>query len=310
MAPHRLSRHSVRAQITSASRSAHLSFHRLIVPSSWAVTLGFFVAAVAPAVAPALASAQHVDPSQLSGLSYRHIGPDGNRVISVLGEPGNPLVMYSGGASGGLFKTEDGGVRWFPIFDDQEVSSVSALAMAPSDHNQVWAGTGETFLIRPAHAMGDGIYKSTDAGASWANVGLEETGRIGRIRVHPTNPDIVYACALGHTYGPQATRGVYRTEDGGDNWELVLHVSEESGCIDLALDSNNPRFLYASIWDVHINTWGLNSGGPPACGALKTVATLGRRSPRWAVDFQTATNRRSAKSRSKSRRVIPAECTC
>ncbi len=262
MAPHRLSRHSVRAQITSVSRSAHLSFHRLIVPSSWAVTLGFFVAAVAPAVAPALASAQHVDPSQLSGLSYRHIGPDGNRVISVLGEPGNPLVMYSGGASGGLFKTEDGGVRWFPIFDDQEVSSVSALAMAPSDHNQVWAGTGETFLIRPAHAMGDGIYKSTDAGASWANVGLEETGRIGRIRVHPTNPDIVYACALGHTYGPQATRGVYRTEDGGDNWELVLHVSEESGCIDLALDSNNPRFLYASIWDVHINTWGLNSGGP------------------------------------------------
>jgi photosystem II stability/assembly factor-like uncharacterized protein len=211
---------------------------------------------------PAPATAQQVDPELLSGLSYRHIGPDGNRVISVLGEPGNPLVMYSGGASGGLFKTEDGGVRWFPIFDDQEVSSVSALAMAPSDHNQIWAGTGETFLIRPAHAMGDGIYKSTDAGATWKHSGLDETGRIGRIRVHPTNPDIVYACALGHTYGPQATRGVYRTEDGGESWELVLHVSEESGCVDLALDSNNPRFLYAAIWDVHINTWGLNSGGP------------------------------------------------
>ena len=178
------------------------------------------------------AQAQEIDPALVSGLSYRWIGPDGNRVISVMGEPGNPLVMYSGGASGGLFKTEDGGVRRRPIFDDQEVSSVSALAMAPSDHNQIWAGTGETFLIRPAHAMGDGIYKSNDAGRTWSNMGLEETGRIGRIRVHPTNPDVVYACALGHTYGSQPTRGVYRTQDGGENWELVLHISEESGCVD------------------------------------------------------------------------------
>ncbi|MDA0328600.1 MAG: glycosyl hydrolase [Gemmatimonadetes bacterium] len=211
--------------------------------------------------APALV-AQEVDPALLSGLSYRFIGPDGNRIISVMGEPGEPLVMYAGAASGGLFKTDDGGVRWRPIFDDQEASSVSALAMAPSDFNQIWVGTGETFLIRPAHAMGDGIYKSTDAGATWEHMGLEDTGRIGRIRVHPTNPDIVYACALGHTYGPQPSRGVYRTQDGGDNWELVLHVSEESGCIDLAMDTGNPRFLYAAIWDIHINTWGLDSGGP------------------------------------------------
>ncbi len=187
-----------------------------------------------------------------------------------MGEPGNPSVMYSGAASGGLWKTTNGGINWRPIFDDQEVSSVSALAMAPSDHNQIWVGTGETFLIRPAHAMGDGIYRSVDAGASWEHMGLEETGRIGRIRVHPTNPDIVYACALGHTYGPQPTRGVYRTEDGGENWELVLHVSEDSGCIDLAIDTNNPRFLYAAIWDIHINTWGLNSGGPDS-GVWRTV---------------------------------------
>ena len=193
---------------------------------------------------------QQVDPSLLSGLSYRLIGPDGTRVISVLGEPGNPLVMYAGAASGGLFKTADGGVNWRPIFDDQEVSSVSALAMAPSDFNQIWVGPGETFVIRPAHAMGDGIYKSTDAGATWEKMGLEDTGRIARVRVHPTNPDIVYVCALGHTYGPQPGRGVYRTTDGGESWELVLHVSDGSGCIDLALASNNPRFLSAAIWDI------------------------------------------------------------
>jgi photosystem II stability/assembly factor-like uncharacterized protein len=244
-------------------------------------------------LAPFAAGAQEVDPALLSGLSYRWIGPDGNRVISVMGEPGNPLVMYSGGASGGLFKTEDGGVRWRPIFDDQEVASISALAMAPSDHNVIWAGTGETFMIRPAHAMGDGIYRSTDAGESWSHMGLEATGRIGRVRVHPTDPDIVYACALGHAYGPQAERGVYRTEDGGESWQLVLHVSDDAGCIDLALDPTNPRFLYAAFWDIQINTWGLESGGPDG-GVWRTadggdtwerVSSVGRGLP--ADDGQT-----------------------
>jgi len=233
------------------------------IPGSLELVSAALIIVLGSVAAPATGvHGQEVAPELLSGLSYRFIGPDGNRIISVMGEPGNPLVMYSGAASGGLFKTDDGGVRWRPIFDDQEASSISALAMAPSDHNQLWAGTGETFLIRPAHAMGDGIYRSMDAGERWAHMGLAETGRIGRIRVHPTDPDIVYACALGHAYGPQPTRGVYRTRDGGESWELVLHVSEESGCIDLALDPDNPRYLYAAIWDIHINTWGLNSGGP------------------------------------------------
>ncbi|MCH7564746.1 MAG: glycosyl hydrolase [Gemmatimonadetes bacterium] len=211
---------------------------------------------------PMSTSAQQVDPSLLAGLSYRFIGPDGNRVSAVMGEPGNDLVMYVGAASGGLWKTENGGVSWRPIFDGVEASSVAALAMAPSDPNIIWVGTGETFIIRPAHAMGDGIYRSTDAGRSWNHVGLEKTGRIGRIRVDPRDSDVVFACALGHTYGPQPDRGVYRTEDGGDTWELVLHVSEDSGCIDLAMDPTNPRILFAAFWDIHISTWGLDSGGP------------------------------------------------
>ncbi|NNM34584.1 MAG: glycosyl hydrolase, partial [Gemmatimonadetes bacterium] len=210
----------------------------------------------------ATASAQTPDPERLGGLGYRFIGPDGNRAIAVAGEPGNPLVIYVGAASGGLWKTEDGGVNWRPIFDDQEASSVSALALAPSESNVVWAGTGETFVIRPAHAMGDGIYRSTDSGKTWRKMGLEATGRIGRIWIHPTDSDIVYACALGHAYGPQPERGVYQTTDGGETWELILHVSEDAGCIDLDLDPGNPRVLFASFWDVQIDTWGLDSGGP------------------------------------------------
>jgi len=211
---------------------------------------------------PSLSAPQSVDPTLLSDLTYRYIGPDGNRAIAVMGEPGNPLVMYVGAASGGLWKTEDGGTSWASIFDDFEVSSVSALAMAPSDPNVVWVGTGETFMIRPALAMGDGIYRSTDAGKSWRRMGLEKTGRIARIRVDPRDSDVVFACALGHSYGPQPERGVYRSLNGGESWKLVLHVSEDAGCVDLAMDPQNPRILYAGFWDIQIDTWMLDSGGP------------------------------------------------
>jgi photosystem II stability/assembly factor-like uncharacterized protein len=213
-------------------------------------------------LAPSLAASQSVDPTLLSDLTYRFIGPDGNRAISVMGEPGNPLVMYVGAASGGLWKTEDGGMSWTSIFDDFEVSSVSAVAMAPSDPNVLWVGTGETFMIRPALAMGDGVYRSTDAGKSWRRMGLERTGRIARLRIDPRDPDVVFACALGHSYGPQRERGVYRSKNGGESWELVLQVSEDAGCVDLAMDPENPRILYAGFWDIQIDTWMLDSGGP------------------------------------------------
>ncbi len=197
----------------------------------------------------------------LGNHRFRFIGPEGNRAIAVVGERGNPMVNYIGAASGGLWKTEDGGINWRPIFDSQDISSIGSVELAPSDPSQVWVGTGETFVIRPAHAMGNGIYFSPDAGKSWQHKGLEKTGRIGRVIVHPTNPKVVYAAALGHTYGPQQERGIYRTKDGGDTWEQVLFVDEGTGASDLAIDPEDPNVLYAAMWSVHINTWGLNSGG-------------------------------------------------
>lgn len=206
--------------------------------------------------------AQELFNDNFQSHNFRFIGPEGNRAIAIIGEPGNPMVNYIGAASGGLWKTEDGGIAWRPIFDKQDISSIGSIHLAPSDPNKVWVGTGETFVMRPAHAMGNGIYYSPDAGKTWQHKGLEKTGRIGRVIVHPTNPDIVYAAALGHTYGPQQDRGVYRTKNGGETWERVLFVDEGTGAADLAMDPSDPNILYAGMWSVHINSWGLNSGGP------------------------------------------------
>src|SRR6476660_6297308 len=155
---------------------------------------------------------------QFKQLKFRYIGPVGNRVIAIAGVPGNPDTYYAGAASGGMFKTTDAGAHWDAIFDDQDVSSIGALAIAPSDSNVVWAGTGESF-IRSNISIGNGIYKSLDAGKTWTRMGLEKTGRIARIVVDPRTPDAVIVCALGHAYGPQEDRGVFRTEDGGKTWE-------------------------------------------------------------------------------------------
>jgi photosystem II stability/assembly factor-like uncharacterized protein len=152
-------------------------------------------------------------------VKYRFIGPDGNRAVAVIGEPGNPNVMMVGAASGGIWRTEDAGLSWQSVFDKYEVQSIGALAMAPSAHNIVWAGTGETFLMRPAHAMGNGIYRSDDMGRTWKRMGLDKTGRIGRVLIHPRNPDVVYACALGNAFNQHPERGIFRTKDGGKTWD-------------------------------------------------------------------------------------------
>ncbi len=193
---------------------------------------------------------------------FQYMGPAvGGRIASVAGVPGDTMTYYMGAASGGIWKTTDGARTFTPIFDDQPVQAIGALAVAPSNPRTVWAGTGEAWAIRDADVMGDGVYKSTDAGATWANMGLKDVGRIGKIIVHPTNPNIVFVCALGRATGPQEERGVYRTRDGGTKWERVLFVDQNTGCSGIAIDESDPKVLYAGTWEVVMHTWAMFSGG-------------------------------------------------
>jgi photosystem II stability/assembly factor-like uncharacterized protein len=227
------------------------------------VCVGLFFGALAVlCVGPSTRAQQtQISPDVYNEMKFRYIGPVGNRATAVVGIPGNPSVYYVGAASGGIFKSTDGGIHWDPIFDDEPVSSIGSLAIAASDPNIVWAGTGESF-IRSHISVGNGIYKSLDAGKTWKRMGLEKTGRISNVIVDPHNPDIVLACALGHAYGPQADRGVFRSSDGGKTWERVLFVDENTGCSDMGMDLNNPRTLFAGMWQLEIHTYGRKSGGP------------------------------------------------
>jgi photosystem II stability/assembly factor-like uncharacterized protein len=200
---------------------------------------------------------------EVNTMHFRFVGPvNGNRVAAIAGISGDPTTYYAGAASGGVWKSTDGGNRWVPIFDKEPVQAIGALAVAPSDSNVVWAGTGEAWAIRDSDVMGDGVYKSSDAGKTWTHMGLDHTGRIGRIVVDPQNEDTVFVCALGRLTGPQEERGVYRTVDGGAHWDRVLFVDEKSGCSGLAMDARNPRTLFAGMWQVEMHTYAELSGGP------------------------------------------------
>jgi photosystem II stability/assembly factor-like uncharacterized protein len=203
----------------------------------------------------------HRGPEELAGVEYRLVGPPaGGRVSRVAGVPGDPLVAYAATASGGVWKTTDGGIRWEPIFDDQPVSSIGSVAVAPSDPNVVYVGSGEA-NIRGNVAQGNGIYRSTDAGKTWTHVWTQE-GQIGTMVVHPANPDVAFAAVLGRPFGPNPERGVYRTVDGGTTWERVLFKDENTGASDVALDPTNPRIVFAGLWQARRRPWALTSGGP------------------------------------------------
>jgi photosystem II stability/assembly factor-like uncharacterized protein len=223
----------------------------------------------APAAKPGAQSDQGAKPvapslsDQFPGLEFRNIGPfRGGRVTAVAGLRDEPLVYYFGATGGGLWKTTDGGATWKPLADKfLKTASVGAVAIAESDRNVIFAGMGQA-PIRGNTSHGDGVYKSTDAGATWTNVGLQDTQQISRVRIHPANPDIVYAAAQGHVWGPNEDRGVYRTLDGGKTWKKVLFVDDKTGASDLVMDPTNPRILYAAFWQVHRKPWSLENGGP------------------------------------------------
>lgn len=194
---------------------------------------------------------------------FQWVGPaPAGRFAAIAGVPGDTTTYYLGAASGGVWKTTDGAETFTPLFDEQPVQAIGSLAVAPSNPRIVWAGTGEAWAIRDSDVMGDGIYKSTDAGATWTHMGLAETGRIGRIIIPPTNPDIVLACTLGRATGPQEERGVFRTVDGGKTWARVLFVNSNTGCSGLTIDRKNPAVLFAGTWEVVMHTWAMFSGGP------------------------------------------------
>jgi len=211
-----------------------------------------------------MASAIATDPALLfDALTWRCIGPPrGGRVVAVAGDPQDPMSFYFGGCAGGIWKTVDGGTYWRNVSDGFLGSAtIGALAVAPSDPNVIVAGTGET-TIRIDVSYGDGVYRSTDAGRSWQSLGLRGTHHIGRICIHPRDPDLIYVAALGDAFGPSEERGVFRSRDGGRNWQKVLYRGPDAGAVDLSMDPRNPRILFAGFWQARRSFWHLNSGGP------------------------------------------------
>ncbi|NND33705.1 MAG: glycosyl hydrolase [Saprospiraceae bacterium] len=209
--------------------------------------------------------------SYYQSLKWRNIGPNrGGRSLGCSGSPGRPNEYYFGATGGGLWKTTDGGQEWLPVTDGQVTSSsVGAVAVAETNPDIVYIGMGEVQL-RGSITQGDGVYKTTDGGKKWRHLGLTETQAIARIRVHPTNPNLVYVAALGHPYGENEERGVFRSKDGGNTWEKVLYVSSKAGAVDLIIDRTNPEVLYASTWQVYRKAWKMWGGGPD-CRLWKSV---------------------------------------
>ena len=196
------------------------------------------------------------------GMKYRSIGPfRGGRSLTAAGIPSDPTTYYFGATGGGVWKSTDGANTWSPIFDKDGSPSIGSIAVAVSDPNIVYVGTGEA-CIRGNIGQGDGVWESLDAGKSWKNIGLKDSRAIGKVIVNPRNPDIVFVAALGHPFGPNTERGVFRTTDGGKTWDKVLYKNENTGAIDLAFDPQNSNILFASLWEARRTPWSLSSGGP------------------------------------------------
>ncbi|HEX7140570.1 MAG TPA: hypothetical protein VF219_22150, partial [Vicinamibacterales bacterium] len=210
------------------------------------------------------------DPSLLKGMQWREVGPyRGGRADAVVGIADQPETYYFGSTGGGVWKTTDGGQTWKSVSDGFFGGSIGAVAVAPSDPAVVYVGAGEE-TIRGNVSHGDGMWKSTDAGKTWKHIGLDDSRHISRIRVHPNNPDLVYVAVMGHAFGPNEQRGVFRSRDGGKTWERVLYVNRDAGAVDLTFDPSNPRILYASTWRFRRTPYSFESGGE-GCALWKST---------------------------------------
>jgi sortilin (neurotensin receptor 3) len=262
--------------------------------------LAALVTALLPGAVAAQRGAGPTGPPQTTTpepIKFRYMGPaPAGRIASVSGVPGDPNTYYLGSASGGVWKSTDAGQTFVPIFDDQNVAAIGSIAVADSDPNIVWVATGEPWVIRYSDVMGDGVYKSLDGGKTWQHVGLVETGRISRVLIHPTNPNIIYVCAQGRLTGPQEERGVFKSTDAGANWQHVLFVDRNTGCSGLDIDKTDPNTLIAGTWQVEQHTWAQLSGGPGSGvyithdgGAKWTKGTTGLpKSPLGKIDVAFA----------------------
>ena len=213
-----------------------------------------------------------IDPALFQDLHWRLVGPfRGGRVNAVAGVPGQPHHFWFGAVNGGVWETTDAGRTWQPRFDGQPIGSIGALAVAPSAPQTIYAGTGEADM-RSDIAQGDGVYKSTDGGRSWNNIGLRDSQQVARILVHPDNPELVYVAALGHPYGPNAQRGVFRSRDGGRSWQKILGKDAATGAVDLAFEPGNPRVLYAALWQTRRPPWNIYApSNGPGSGVYKST---------------------------------------
>ncbi|HEV2490153.1 MAG TPA: hypothetical protein VGT03_10125 [Candidatus Acidoferrales bacterium] len=206
--------------------------------------------------------AQTLDSSLWSGMKWRSIGPfRGGRVESVVGIPGNPDVYYFGAVTGGVWKTTNGGVTWEPMFDKEKIASIGAIAIDPADSNVIYVGTGEPCL-RGNISFGNGMYKSVDAGKTWTHIGLEDTRHISKVLIDPKNPSTIFVAAIGHAFGPNEQRGVFRSTDAGKTWQKVLYKDDKTGAVDLVFDQANSHILYAALYQEIRTPWSFTSGGP------------------------------------------------
>ncbi len=225
----------------------------------------------APGLAVAAQAGSRIDPTAYQDLRYRLLGPfRASRTVGGVGIPSRPNVFFVGVNNGGVWKTDDYGRTWRPIFDDAPTGSVGDLAVSPSHPEVIYVGTGEG-LHRPDLGVGDGIFKSTDGGKSWTHVGLSDVQQVGRIIVHPTDPDVVFVAGLGHPYGPNEERGVFRTRDGGATWEKTLYVDEDTGAIQVEFDPTNPEILFADLWQHREGPWENARFSGPASGLYKST---------------------------------------